>query len=84
MTSLHIQRKLDQIHLASSCNAHKSKVENLAFAVNQYQLIGSEDFIVISISDVSVWKPDPVNISTPQCKRSIGTVRQASINPLLA
>ena len=84
MTALNIQRELDQVHLTSSRYTHISKVKDLAFAVNQNQLIGSEDFIVIGVCDVSVWKPDSIDIFTAECKGGIGTVRQTSINSLLA
>lgn len=84
VTALYIHGEFEQSHLAGSCYAHISKIQNLAIAFNQCQLIRSEDFVVISVGDVSVWKPYPLHICTTQCKHCFRTVSQAFIHPLLS
>ena len=84
MTTLYVHRKLNKIHLTGSRYPHISKVENLSFAVNQHQLIGGEDFVVVGVCDISVWEPNAFYISPPECQCGRGSMCEPFINPLLA
>ena len=84
MTTLYVHWKLNEVHLTGSRYPHISKVENLAFAVNQHQLIGGEHFVVVGVCNISVWQPNTLNISPSERQCGRGSMCEPFINPLLA
>lgn len=83
MTALYVHWELNKVHLTCSSYTHISKVENLAFVVDQHQLIGREHFVVVGVRDVSVWEPNAFNISPSQRQCGFSAMSEPFIYPLL-